>query len=132
MYQLSSAAQKLPQGVPGGPVVETVLPLQGAQVPSLVRELRSHRPWSTAKKKRKMPPNVASLSVSFDFIPESVGQQFGLDSAGGLPGGWLVWMTPADSSLLHVASHLLAGLSGLVHVVMAGFQKRAVVCKSSA
>ena len=36
---------------PGGPVVKTALPLQGAQVRSLVGELGSHMPRSTAKKK---------------------------------------------------------------------------------
>ena len=85
-----------------------------------------------SQKKKINAPKCSILSVIFYFTPDSVGQQFGLDSAGGLAGGWLVWMTPADPSLLHVASHLLAGLSGLVHVVMAGFQKRSVVCKSSA
>ena len=35
---------------PGGPVVETVLPMQGAEVQSLVRELTSHMPWYAAKK----------------------------------------------------------------------------------
>ena len=30
------------RGLPGGPVVETVLPLQEAQAPFLVRERRSH------------------------------------------------------------------------------------------
>ena len=37
---------------PGGPVVKTVLPMQGAWVQSLVRELRSHMLHSTAKKKK--------------------------------------------------------------------------------
>ena len=31
----------------------TVLPLQGAEVPYLFRELRSHKPRCAAKKKRK-------------------------------------------------------------------------------
>ena len=34
---------------PDGPVVRTSLPLQGAWVQSLVRELRSHRPLDVAK-----------------------------------------------------------------------------------
>ena len=38
---------------PGGPAVKTVLPLQGTWVQSLVGELRSHMPRSTAKKKKK-------------------------------------------------------------------------------
>ena len=37
---------------PGGAVVETVLPLQEAQVRSLVGELRSHMLHGTDKKKR--------------------------------------------------------------------------------
>ena len=36
---------------PGGPVVKTLLPLQGARVPSLVGELRS--PMARPKKKKK-------------------------------------------------------------------------------
>ena len=38
---------------PGGPVVKTVLPLQGVWVRSLVGELRSHIPCSVAKNKQK-------------------------------------------------------------------------------
>ena len=34
----------------GSPVVKTELPLQGGQIPSLVRELRSHLPCGTAQK----------------------------------------------------------------------------------
>ena len=34
--------------MPGSPVVKTLLSLQGAQVQSLVRELRSHMPHGTA------------------------------------------------------------------------------------
>ena len=41
-------------GLPWCPVVKTsVLPLQGAGVQSLVRELRSCMPHSTAKKKKR-------------------------------------------------------------------------------
>lgn len=35
---------------PGSPVVKTALPLRGAQVQSLVVELRSHMPQSAAPK----------------------------------------------------------------------------------
>ena len=39
---------------PGGPVVKKpLLPMQGVQVQSLVRELRSHVPWGVAKKQKK-------------------------------------------------------------------------------
>ena len=38
---------------PGGPAVKTVLPLQGARVRSLARELRSHMPCGAAKKEKK-------------------------------------------------------------------------------
>ena len=37
---------------PDGPVVKTLLPLQGARVQSLDRELRSHKPHGMAKKKK--------------------------------------------------------------------------------
>ena len=33
---------------PGGALVKTVLPMQGVRVGDLVRELRSHMPYSTA------------------------------------------------------------------------------------
>ena len=36
--------------LPGSPMVKTQLPMQGARVQSLVRELRSHKPCGTAKK----------------------------------------------------------------------------------
>ena len=39
-------------GFPGGPVVKTAFPMQGVQVWSLVRKLRSHMPHSMAKKKK--------------------------------------------------------------------------------
>ena len=43
---------KVPLGeLPGGPGVENELPLQGAQVQSLVGELRSHVPCSVAQNK---------------------------------------------------------------------------------
>ena len=38
---------------PGGPGVKTALPLQGAQVQSLVGKLRSHMPCGVAQKKKK-------------------------------------------------------------------------------
>ena len=38
---------------PGGPVAKNVLPLQGAQVRSLVGEPRSHIPVGAAKKKKR-------------------------------------------------------------------------------
>ena len=37
--------------LPGSPVVETLLLLQGAQIRSLVREIRSHMPWGMAIKR---------------------------------------------------------------------------------
>lgn len=70
-------------------------------------------------------------------------QQFGLGSARwffcsllGLcmcfssAGGWLVWMTTADSCPLCVVLLPPAGLSGLLYMVMAGLQER-VVFKAS-
>ena len=44
---------------PGGPVVETLLLLQGARVLSLVRELRSHK---IKKKKKEMLPFLCQES----------------------------------------------------------------------
>ena len=44
--------QKLTGGLPGGLVVKTVRPLQGAQVQSLVEELTSHMLHGTAKQKK--------------------------------------------------------------------------------
>ena len=46
---------------PGGPVVETVLPMQGAEVQSLVRELTSHMPWYAAKKVLKKKKKKSSF-----------------------------------------------------------------------
>ena len=51
---------------PGGPVVKTlesVLPLQGAQGPSLVGELRSHMLRGEAKKKERMKGELGSQRV---------------------------------------------------------------------
>ena len=38
---------------PGSPVVKTVLPKQGAQVQSLIRELRAHMPLGLPRNKEK-------------------------------------------------------------------------------
>ena len=38
---------------PGSPVVDSVLPLQGAWVQSLAGELKAHMPHGMAKKKKK-------------------------------------------------------------------------------
>ena len=38
---------------PGGPVVKTMLPMQGVQFRSLVGELRSHLLYGAAKKEKK-------------------------------------------------------------------------------
>ena len=45
--------KKQSRDFPGGPVVETALPVQGAEVQSLVRELTFHMPWYAAKKVKK-------------------------------------------------------------------------------
>ena len=50
--QSAQCFQKLTGGLPGSLVVKTVRPLQGAQVQSLVRKLRSHMLHGTAKKKK--------------------------------------------------------------------------------
>ena len=41
----------------GGPAVQTVLPMQGVQVQSLVGELRSHIAHAVTKKKKKKRKN---------------------------------------------------------------------------
>ena len=51
---------------PDGPVVKTLLPLQGARVQSLDRELRSHKPHGTAKKKKGRKRNFV---CSIYFFP---------------------------------------------------------------
>ena len=76
------------EGLPDGPVVKTLLPLQGARVQSLVRDLRSHMPSSVAKKKKKRPhrkyrngvfaleKNCGSSSNSKNRVSYHVNQQF--------------------------------------------------------
>ena len=59
---------------PGGPVVKTMLPLQGGRVQSLVRELRSHKPQGKAtpphqKKGKIRPPNESPLQKSSKALP---------------------------------------------------------------
>ena len=44
-------------GHPGGPAVKTVLPVQGAQVQSLIRELRSYMLQRKANLKKKVEIN---------------------------------------------------------------------------
>ena len=41
---LSEVIKEILRGVPGGPMVKTLLPMQRAWVQSLVGELRSHMP----------------------------------------------------------------------------------------
>ena len=44
---------------PGGPVnSDSVLPIQGAQVQSLVGKLRSHKPSSVGQEKKGSPPKM--------------------------------------------------------------------------
>ena len=45
---------------PGGPVVSTpcFFHCWGPRVPSLVKELRSHKPWGSAKKKKKVAKKI--------------------------------------------------------------------------
>ena len=45
----------------GGPAVKTVLPMQAAQVQSLVGELRSHITHAVAKKKKKQQQRKEKL-----------------------------------------------------------------------
>ena len=52
---------------PDGPVVKTLLPLQGAWVQSLDRELRSHKPHGMAKKKKREEKEI--LCAVYIFFP---------------------------------------------------------------
>ena len=47
-------------------MVKTAFPLQGAQVRSPVRELRSHMPRGVAKKKKKKKEIILSTGVKKD------------------------------------------------------------------
>ena len=53
---------------PSGPVVKTVLPLQGAWVQSLVQELRFHKPHGVAKKKANSLTDLITLSINSIFV----------------------------------------------------------------
>lgn len=46
--------------IPGGPVVESLLPMQRAWVPFLIGELRPHMAHGVAKKKKKKKSQKAS------------------------------------------------------------------------
>ena len=58
---------------PGGPVVKTALPLQGAQVRSLVRELKSHLPRGAAKETLKKNKKKTSFSKAGRRISRTPG-----------------------------------------------------------
>ena len=53
---------------PGGPVVDSALPLHGARVSSLVGELRSHIPRGRAKKKIMGNKNILFISVCLEYF----------------------------------------------------------------
>ena len=69
----ASFARVLMRDFPGGPVVKTMLPLQGGRVQSLVMELRSHKPQGKAtlppKKGKIRPPNESPLQKSSKARP---------------------------------------------------------------
>lgn len=52
----------------GGPAVKTVLLMQGAQVQSLVRELRSHIAHAVAKKKKEKLEGTQERQVQRNTI----------------------------------------------------------------
>ena len=49
------------RGFPGDPVVKAGLPMQGAWIQSLVRELRPYVPHGTAKKQTTIKPNLLQV-----------------------------------------------------------------------
>ena len=53
-YQMDLGSNYDARNFPGRPVVKTVLPVQGAQVQTLIRKLRSQMLYSKAKKKKKI------------------------------------------------------------------------------
>ena len=69
-------SKRNPWDFPGGPVVKTVLPLQGARVRSLVRELRSCSLRGAAKKtpKQKTPQNKRNPCPETHFHQVLLGQ----------------------------------------------------------
>ena len=50
---------------PGGPAVKAGLPVQGARIQSLVRELRSYVPHGMAKKKKRMQSKETPYELLF-------------------------------------------------------------------
>ena len=60
---------------PGRPVVKTAFPVQGTQVQSLMRKLRSQMLHSKAKKKKNnydaRTDNLMTLAVLLDFLSPS-------------------------------------------------------------
>ena len=58
-----AALEFMVRDLPGGPVVKTVHPLQGAWVRSPVRELRSHMPQGMGQKKKKEFKAISWLSL---------------------------------------------------------------------
>ena len=59
-------------GLPGGPGAELVLPMQGARVPPLVRELDPHAATETLHATAKLPCNTGSPACALSW-PTEVG-----------------------------------------------------------
>ena len=70
--------KKKSKNFPGGPVVKTVLPLQGEEVRSLVRELRSHMPRNIAKilSKRKGDPALFDHHLLTPIVHSPLGNSY--------------------------------------------------------
>lgn len=49
-WETNRSFRTVPLGLLGGPVAKISLPMQGVRVPSLVRELRTHKPHSQKTK----------------------------------------------------------------------------------
>ena len=83
----------------GGPVVDSWFPLQGAQFPSLNRELRSQKPHS-ATKERKERKKAAAAAKSLQSCPTLC------DPIDGSPPGFPVPGIPQARTLEWVAISL--------------------------
>lgn len=89
--------QQLHWGCPGGPK----LPMQGAQVPPLSGELKSHAPWHDKKKTHTQPKIKNSLLKTTSFLSEISG--FKIVSRD-FPGGSAVKNLSASAATIHMGS----------------------------
>ena len=60
------------QDFPGSPVVKTEFPVQGARVPSLVRDLRSHHVAQQKKRERENTTFLFQLEKQDEMLPSQI------------------------------------------------------------